>query len=128
MLTTFLILITLLLAIPVVKYIHSDNPLWFLSLFLFFISFTSIFVVPPVYECKKYKKEITVKVVDKYLGESCNSKGTGCYREYVFVLETQKGYKYESNFEVDSYYRFNIGDEITYTPYDCRQSKILPDK
>lgn len=105
-----------------------EGPLFPVYAILFFTSLLSTFIIPPFQQCNKYSKEITVKVVDKYQGESCNSKGRGCSKEYMFVLETEKGYKYESNFEVDSYYRFNIGDKFTYTPYSCHQSKILSDK
>lgn len=121
-------LITLFFFIQSVRHIQMEGFLFPTYATLFFISLLSTFIVPPFYECSKYNKEITVKVIDKYLGESCSSKGRNCSRTYMFVLETEKGYKFESSFNVDSYYRFNVGNKITYTPYSCHQSKVLFDK
>lgn len=121
-------LLTLIFFVQSVRHIQREGDLFPIYAVLFFISLVSTFIIPPYYECNKYSKEITVKVVDKYLGESCNSKGTGCSRQYMFVLETQKGYRYESNFNVDSYHRFNVGDSMTYTPKSCYDSRDLFDK
>lgn len=128
MLTIFLVLITLIFFILTLKNIESDTPLYVLYLFLFFISLGSIFIVPSIYKCSTYDKEIRLKIIDKYIVEGCNSKRKFCSRTYIFVLETEKGYKYETTFNIDSYSKFNIGDYITYTPTSCHESKLLFDK
>lgn len=128
MLTIFLVLITLIFFILTLKNIESDTPLYVLYLFLFFISLGSIFIVPSIYKCSTYDKEIRLKIIDKYIVEGCNSKGKFCSRTYTFVLETEKGYKYETTFNIDTYYKYNVGDYMMYAPKACHESEILFNK
>lgn len=60
---------------------------------------------------------MTFTIVDKKQSISCaTSYVDSCKDTYILILKTNTGYIFSQEFTPDSYYKFNVGDSISYKP------------
>lgn len=74
-------------------------------------------------ECQQdIDKGIKVLIKDKYTLDSNSS------RLYMFTLETEKGFLFDRNFNINSYQNHSVGDTILYHPASCSDMSYIRDK
>lgn len=74
-------------------------------------------------ECQQdIDKGVKVLIKDKYTLDSNSS------RFYVFTLETEKGFLFDRNFNINSYQNHSVGDIILYHPASCSDMSYIRDK
>lgn len=88
--------------------------------FLTGIAFALIVATEVQYIYNKKQESVptlTFTVKDKTISTYCySSKINSCSDSYILILETDNNYFFKQEFNVDTYYKFNVGDRISYQP------------
>lgn len=96
-------------------YIKKDNIVFYLFCLFGIVLITELSLA--MEEERKSIPVMTFTIVDKKQSISCTtSYADSCKDAYILILKTNTDYIFSQEFTPNTYYKFNIGDKISYKP------------